>query len=175
MFVAVLELSGVEPRDVRDVEESFRVLVGGLDPDAVTPADAKRLWARFDAIERLAASAKTLLARRVEDGRSWPRDGYRSAAEELAIVAGTSISAARNQLETSKRVEALPATAEALRSGALSAAKAEVVAGAATVAPEEEERLLEVAARAPLAEVREECLRAKGAGGSRRGARTHPS
>ena len=64
-------------------------------------------------------------------------------------------------LETSKQIEALPATADALRAGKLSAAKAEAIASAATVAPDAEAELLATAADAPLAVVREQCLRAK--------------
>jgi hypothetical protein len=63
-------------------------------------------------------------------------------------------------LETSKQLEALPATANALRAGKLSAPKAAAIASAATVAPDAEAGLL-AGADAPLAVVREECLRAK--------------
>ena len=75
-------------------------------------------------------------------------------------MSGSSVSAARNMLETSKQLEALPATAEAMRAGKLSAAKAEAIASAATVAPEAEADLL-AGADAPVAVVREECLQAK--------------
>jgi hypothetical protein len=63
-------------------------------------------------------------------------------------------------LETSKQVQTLPATADALRAGKLSAPKAQAIASAATVAPDAEAELL-AGADAPLAVVREECLRAK--------------
>lgn len=66
----------------------------------------------------------------------------RSAAEQLAGVAGTTVTSARNLLETSKRVEELPATA-------------------AAIAPDAEEKLLREAERKSLGEVREECLRAR--------------
>src|SRR5207249_231373 len=68
--------------------------------------------------------------------------------------------AARNMLETSKQIEALPATADALRAGKLSPGKAEAIASAATVAPEAAAELLS-AADAPLAVIRDKCLRAK--------------
>ncbi|MDQ1467859.1 MAG: hypothetical protein QOH10_2274, partial [Actinomycetota bacterium] len=145
MFVTVaeLEIAAVpEVRQVRAVEEALRELVGGFHPDEVLVSDACELWTAFDAVERLAASAKTLLARRVEDARTWQRAGYRSAAEQLAGVSGTSVAAARNMLETSRHLDALPATADALRAGRLSAGKVEAIASAAVVAPETEARLL---------------------------------
>ncbi len=54
-----------------------------------------------------------------------------------------------------------PKTERALRAGELSSAKAEVVAGAIEVAPDSADRLLELAKSAPVAKLREECLRAK--------------
>jgi hypothetical protein len=119
------------------------------------------LWAALDTIERRAASTKLLLARRVEEAGRWKRDGHRGAAEQLAAIGGTSVTAARNQLETSKRVRQLPATRDALRAGRLSGAKAEAIAAAAEVAPEAEADLLEGAEDAPLADIKERCLRAR--------------
>jgi hypothetical protein len=119
------------------------------------------LWEELDAVERLAAAAKTLLAGRVAEAATWKQAGFRSAAEQLARVSGSSVSAARNTLETSQQIKGLPATAAALRAGKLSAAKAEVIASAATVAPDAEAELL-AGADAPLAVVRDKCLAAKG-------------
>jgi Domain of unknown function (DUF222) len=147
--------------DVREIDEFFRVLVGRIDPDAVPLCEVTDLWAALDTIERRAASTKLLLARRVEEAGRWNRDGHRSAAEQLAAIAGTSVAAARNQLETSKRVRKLPATEQALRAGKLSGAKAEAIAAAAEVAPEAEADLLDGAEDAPLAVIRERCLRAR--------------
>jgi hypothetical protein len=141
----------------------LRALVGVLAPADVPIAYATQVWESFDAIERLAASAKTLLAGRVEQTGSWERKGFRSPAEQLASISGTSEAAAKRQLDTSRQLEALPATADAARAGKLSAQKIEAIAGAAMVTPEAEGDLLREAAE-PLAHVREECLRAKGRG-----------
>jgi hypothetical protein len=146
--------------DVRTVERELRRWVGGLDPNAVPLPEALELFEAYAAVVRLGESAKTLLAGRVEEARTWQQAGYRSAAEQLAAVSGSSVSAARNRLETSKQIEALPATADALRAGKLSAAKAEAIASAATVAPDAEAALL-AKADAPLAVVRDQCLQAK--------------
>ncbi len=64
-------------------------------------SEAPAMWQCVDAIERLAAAAKTLLAERVDESRAWARDGDRSSAEYLARKAGTSVGAARAGLAAS--------------------------------------------------------------------------
>ena len=160
MFVTLTELRCTDARDLRGLQIELAAMVRGFDPDAVQVGDLDALWAEVAAVDRLVSTLKTLLARRMEDAATWKRAGYRSVAEQIAAVSGTSVSAARTMLETSKQLEALPATADAMRAGELSAAKAASIASAATVAPEAEIRLL-ARADAPVAVVREECLKAK--------------
>jgi Domain of unknown function (DUF222) len=148
-------------KDLDVAAGAVRVLVADLDPDAIPLCEVLDAWKKFNAIERDAASAKTLLARRVEDGNTWRIAGYRSAAEQLAALAGSSVNTEKKTLETSKRVRKLPKTADAMRKGKLSPAKAASIAGAATVAPDAEDDLLDGAEKKPLAELREECLKAK--------------
>src|SRR3954454_23754418 len=81
--------------DVREIDEFFRVLVSRISPDAVPLCEVTDLWTALDAIERRAAATKLLLARRVEQAGGWKREGHRSAAEQLAMLAGTSVTAAR--------------------------------------------------------------------------------
>ena len=145
----------------QSIERDLRAVVAELDPDAVPLCEVLGAWKRFNAIETLAASAKTLLARRVEEGNTWRSAGYRSAAEQLAGIAGSSVNTAKKELETSKRVKRLPRTASAMRKGKLSPAKAEAIVSAAHVDPDAEGKLLEGDTK-PLAEVREECLNARG-------------
>lgn len=139
-------------------------LVAGLDPGQVPLPEALRWWETFDRIERLATAAKTLLAGRVEQSRTWQRSGCRSAAEQLARISGTGIGRARDQLTTSKALERLPATREAVRAGNLSGAQASEVTAAAAANPAAEQRLLEIASHNSLAELHNEALRAKAAG-----------
>ena len=150
-------------RHLDEIEFAMRELVAEFDPDAVALCDAPRMWQQFDRVERLAASAKILMARRVDEAGAWKREGYRSAAEHLAVDAGTSVSSAKSLLDTSKRVAEQPKTQRALRRGELSTAKAEVVSSAAAVAPGEEDRLLALAKTAPLSKLRDEGLRTKAA------------
>jgi hypothetical protein len=148
-------------RHFGDVACVLRELVAEFDPAAVPLCEAPGLWATVDQVERLAASVKILLAGRVEEAGEWKRRGHRSAAEQLAADAGTSVSAARSLLETSRRVASQPKTEWALRQGELSMAKAELVADASDVAPDAADELLALAKHAPVAKLREECLRAK--------------
>jgi len=152
-------------RHLGDIECALSELVADFDPDAVPLCEAQSVWESFDRVERLAASAKILLARRVDEAGRWRGEGFRSAAEQLAVRAGSSVSSAQAMLDTSKRVEKQPKTARAMRRGELSAAKAKLVAGAAEVDPGCEDALLELARTAPLAKVRKAALGAKAAVG----------
>ena len=143
---------GMSTSTADSIERNLRAVVAVLDPDAVPLCEATELWKAFGAIARLAGSAQTLLARRVEEGETWRKAGFRSAEEQLATLSGTSVTDAKKSLETSKRIKKLPNTANSMRKGELSAAKAEVIAGAATVAPEAEDRLLAGAEKRPLGE-----------------------
>jgi hypothetical protein len=150
-----------EPVGVGAHADAFARFVDDFDFDAVAPADASAVWRAFDHIERLAANAKTLLAAKVEASGDWKRAGHRSAAEYLARVGGTTTSAARQALETSKQLATLPATTAAIRAGALSVTQASAVAGAAAARPDAEQRLLAMVTTTNVTELREECLRTK--------------
>lgn len=147
----------------RSIGDALAGLVGVLDPDLVPLPEAARWWEALDRIERLAAGAKTLLARRVEESGAWERSGCRSAAEHLARVSGTGVGRARDQLAASNALPGLPATDSALRTGALSAAQVGEVASAAAVNPAAEGRLLDVAAQASISVLHTEALRARAA------------
>src|SRR2546423_11460260 len=126
-----------------EVRAALATIVDALDPDDVALCDTRSLWEGFDAVERLAAAAKVLLARRVEGSGAWARPGHRSAEEYLAAKGGVSVGEARRQLETSAKLTKAPATRRALRQGRLSRAQAESIAGAAAANPDAEEQLLE--------------------------------
>jgi Domain of unknown function (DUF222) len=138
-------------------------LVAALDPDAVSGSTARELWVEFDRIERLGSAGKTLLARRIAATHDRDRAGARTAAESLAKKAGTSTAAAKEALDTSNRLTELPSVAGALRNGELSPAQAAAITSAAEADPSAQQRLLELAGRASLAELREECARVKAA------------
>jgi hypothetical protein len=152
-------------RHLGEIEFALRELVAEFDPDAVALCDAPAMWQTATRVVRLAESIEILLARRVEEAAEWKRRGYRSAAEQLAADAGTSVAAAQSLLNTSKRVARQPKTARALRTGELSAAKAELVSAAVDAAPDTADELLALAPAAPVAKVKEATLLAKASTG----------
>lgn len=148
---------------VAEQQAALAAGVAVLDPDAVLATEAPAMWQSFDRIERLAASAKTLLARRVDDSGIWKRNGHRSPADYLAGKAGTTTARARGDLETSKRLPHQPTLSESCRHGDLSPAQAEAVSGAAAADPDAEGRLVDTAKGSTLADLREECARTRAA------------
>ena len=155
---------GLLLRHVQDVQKVLRLQLRRLVPGDVPVAEAADMWAAFDAIERQAAAAKTLLAGRVAESQAWARAGDRSAEEHLARTAGTSRGAARRSLACSKQLHDLPGTQAALRRGELSQAQAETIAEAAAVNPAAERSLLQAAQSESLGRLRERANRAKAAG-----------
>jgi len=158
MFRSVLEERAFEVE-----RQAIALAAAAADPDDVPAAEAMRVYERLDRAARAVAAAKTLLARRVDDSREWQRRGYRSAAEHLAATAGTSVGAARDELDTSKALPGLPKTRQALIDGELSPAQGAVVAGAAKVNPKAEGRLIRRARKATLRDLKDDAARAKAA------------
>ena len=146
-----------------DVGKALRHQLARLAPPDVPLPEAPAMWAAYDAIERCAAAAKTLLAERVEQSRVWAQQGHRSAAEHRARPSGSAVGAARASLETSRTLRRLLAREGAVRRGELSRAQAEAIADAAAVNPGAEQSLLEAAGSGNLAELREKANRAKAA------------
>jgi hypothetical protein len=161
--VEVEERLSLSLATMRIAERAFGQMVGGLDPNDVPLRDATPLWSAFDRIERLASSAKTLLAARVDEAGDWKLAGARSAADHMAKLGGTTAHVARRSLETSKQVAELPVIADAMRGGVLSSLQADAIARGATADPSAEARLLRKAQSTNLSELREECLRTKAA------------
>jgi hypothetical protein len=146
-----------------EVRGQLAELVTAVDPDALSGQSARACWAEFDRIERLTVAGKTLLARRVADTHLPAHSGTKTAAEELARKAGTTTGTAKDTVNTSARLPEQPQLAGALRRGGLSLAQAALISAAAAANPDEEQRLVELAPRVSLAELREECARVRAA------------
>jgi hypothetical protein len=136
-------------------------LVTAVDPDAVSGPTARQWWAEFDRMERLAVAGKTLLARRLAATHRPERHGTKTAAEGLARKSGTSTGSAQDAVNISNRLPEQPKVEQALRGGELSPAQAALVSSAAAANPAEEARLVELASRVSIGELREECARVK--------------
>lgn len=151
-------------REVVAQREALAALVRRIDPDDLPASQAPALWRELDVMGRQIAAAKTLVARRVEDSHRWKGEGFASPAEYLAAQGGTSLSAARTELEMSKALPTLPATRAALVEGTLSPQQGAVIADAAKVNPAAERSLLASATRHSFKELKDDALRAKAAG-----------
>lgn len=166
MFPAVIE-----------AVERMREAVAAVEPGCLTGEQAAELLDHFTEGERLAAVGRSLMARRVEETNLWRRQGERSAAHWLARKAGTSVGAAAGALETVRRLEAMPATAEAYRGGELSEQQAREIALAAPADAATERQLLTAASTEDLAALRGRCrsVRATASDDEARHARVHRS
>jgi hypothetical protein len=132
-----------------------------FDPARVSARDAARVVDDAAAIEKMAATVKSLAAARVAETALWKRDGDRSAAHQLARKTGTTVGQAREALDAARRLQDLPATSAAARRGELSAQPVAVITDAAAADPDAEARLLEQSRGASLGELRDEGARAK--------------
>ena len=146
---------------IDSVDRELAALVADLDPDRVLGSEAAALYGAFARLERLVVAAKTLLAPRIAASGHWETEGHRSPASLLATLEGVSAGQARRTLETGQRLESLPATEEALRSGTLSGPKVTEITQAASLDPGSETSLLSGAATESLHVVKERCQRSR--------------
>ena len=140
-------------------------VVSELDPSRLTGADATELYGSLVGLERLTNAGKTLLAPRIEASGIWRERGHRNAPVMLAALEGVGVGQAQHTLVNGQRLEQLPGTEAALRTGTLSGPKVTELTGAGVLAPERETALLEGAAEAPLQAVRERCQRSRATSG----------
>ena len=155
--------------DLRCAVEQLRRLLAGLEPDRFDGAGARTLVELFDEIERLGAAGKALATRQVVATGAWKHDGaHRDVASWLSATTGSTLGAARATLETPERVEALPTTEAAWRSGALSSAQVSAIADAAAADPGAEHELLVRAAHDGVRGLRGRVCAGEGGGMCRR-------
>jgi uncharacterized protein DUF222 len=107
--------------------------------------------------EHVCAAMKALLARRVEECGVWRADGARTAGHWLAEKTGVTVGAATQALQTARRLDELPATAEAFRAGSLSELQAHEITMAAGADRSAEARLLGAARETGVKGLRDRC------------------
>lgn len=150
-----------DPAEVRRAAERLSRLLGDLDLGLLLPSSLKELVALGDQIERLGRGLKTRAAAKVAQSEVWRGDGDRSPEEWLARQTGTTTAEAGRLVDTGRKLEQLPAVAEAVTRGELSAKQAEAIAGAASADPAAEDRLLDHAKDNTLRELQDECRRTR--------------
>lgn len=129
--------------------------VGALAPDEL--AGALRAAGR---IEKVAATLASLVAARMASLGPANVSG-RLAERELARSSGTSLSEAHRAIEAGRAMASQPGVLAAARAGELSRHQAALISEAAALDPDAAPHLLGQAARLGLAELQEECARAK--------------
>lgn len=133
----------------------------GFDAALMTPRDAEEMLDDAAAVEKMAATVKSLLAARIAGTEVWKLRGERSAARDLARRTGSSVGRAQAAIMTGRLLCDLPVASAAAKRGELSPDQAAAIADAATDDPDAEERLVGVAKSGSLGELRKECARTK--------------
>lgn len=140
-----------------DVLEEVRTLLGELrrcfeelDPQQVSPEDARVLLREACAVEQLGAALKYRFMPKALSAAPWREEGHRSAASWLAETTRTSVPEAVSSIQLAERLTRLPATAQALANGAISPTEARAVAAAAIADPTAEADLLAEAESMPV-------------------------
>src|SRR5579875_896087 len=141
---------------VDEIADELAVLVAGLEPGCYRGPDAARLACSFERVERLAATAKTLLARRAVECGEWSKAGARTAAGWLSDLWGVPQGAAQGALTLAEAAAHNPDLDQAMRSGELSAAQAGEVAAAACSDPSSTKKMISNAKTRGFKGLREE-------------------
>src|SRR5947209_5580737 len=94
--------------------------LSSVDPALLHAPDAAKAMEAAAAVERRAASLKTLLAKRATESQVWANNGHRSPEDWLAQTTGTSYGQATGTLTASEKLAELPELEGAVRNGELS-------------------------------------------------------
>ncbi|HEY8217419.1 MAG TPA: DUF222 domain-containing protein, partial [Acidimicrobiia bacterium] len=144
---------------IRSAIDALEAAVRDLEPGVVDGHGATRLMELFVRGEHVCAAGKALATRRVDETQAYRERGHRSAGELLAAVSGVTVGAAESALRTAKRLDDLPATDVAFRSGHLSEVQAREISYAASKDPSAEHALLGTARRSRVKGLRDHCAR----------------
>jgi hypothetical protein len=148
---------------LREIREELRDLASWLQREVVGEKEAVSLLREVTALENTCSAMRVLLSGRIAETKAWQKEGDRSAAHWVARATKTTVGHAVGTLETAKRLERLPGTAEAFREGRVSEVEVKEVAQAASVSPSSEDELLETAKTGDVFALKERCRRVKAA------------
>jgi hypothetical protein len=149
---------------LREISEAISDYAESFDASALTGTEALLGMREATRIENIAASLKAACSARMAETEVHRGTGARSAAELLARESGTTIGAAKDAIESARRLADQPALADAVARGTVSAQQTAVISEAAAADPNAEATLLaQVTAGASLPELREQAARIKAA------------
>ena len=132
--------------EVLAVAEHLSSLTARLDPAVVMVSDAMAMLEGFTRIERMAAAAKAITAKRAtEVPRLLKHKGYKDPADYVARTTGTTTGEAEAVLATAQALDGLDATTDAAKNGEMSPRQTLAVAAAARANPEAEGEMLDLA------------------------------
>lgn len=136
----------------REVLGAARAWVAAIDPGSLSNDDASGILDIAVALEALGAGLTLLVAARAAAGTDWEAQGHRSPAGWLAEATRSSVPSALATLRAAEQLSELPATADAVRAGRLSALEARVISAAAAAVPDAEGELLQAVDELPVGE-----------------------
>lgn len=148
---------------LRALRQSIAAYAEQFDADTLSSSQTLEVVQLCAQIEASAASIKALAAARSAELKSWEREGYRSATEQLADHAAMSPAAAKRALETGRRLADQPQVASAAIAGELSFEQAAAVSDGVAADPEKATELIDKAKRVSLAELNDEVAKIKAA------------
>jgi hypothetical protein len=148
---------------LKEVRQEIRDLASWIRREQIPAEHAASLLQEIGGIENTCASLRVLLSGRVAKTSLWQKQGERSAAHWVARATRTTVSRAAESLETSKRLETLPATAETFENGSISESQVREIVSAAALNPLSEEGLLATARNGDVTALREACRKVRNA------------
>jgi hypothetical protein len=145
-----------------EFEQALSGFAAGFEVRALAPSDLAAALRSAGRIEKVAATLASLVAARMASTGPANLAG-RQAERDLAAAAGTSVGDAHRAIEAAKDMAHQPELLAAAVSGGLSRQQANLISEAAALDPGAAPALVEKAARLGLAELQEECARARAA------------
>ncbi len=147
---------------VRAARVGVTPFLKALEPERYTGAEAAQGIKEIAKLERLLAGARIRLAKRIDDSVSGA-EGEDGPESWLAKQTGQSPKDAAKDIDTSKTLDDLDATDEALANGDLSPTQAHEVSSAAATDPSAEKGLLETAKSSSVPELRRRAKKVRAA------------
>ena len=146
--------------DLRHARTALEAIARDFDPAACTGDDAVACVKELGIIRRLTDGMVAKAAKRVEDTAAHAYGSDRSAAELTERLVGVSSGEAKRAIETAAKLEALPATAAAVRAGKLSMRQTDLIVATAADDPTVERDLLQAASQG-MVPLRDACIAAR--------------
>ena len=146
---------------LREIGQEIRDVVSWIRRERLDPDKAASLLTELARIENTCASARILLSGVIAESNVWQQNGDHSAAQWVARTTQATVSKAAETLETVKRLDKLPLTAEAFLQGAISETQVREIASAASLSPSSEQSLLETARSGDVTALRDACRKVR--------------